>query len=288
MKNLTSYRLLFIAILLLAAGIAAAIYLIGTNNRVSVKENPSIATQNPGEIIMPDRAPNNKTQTLPAANTAEPTIESQPKSASSTTPGAAAANPDIEPQYTSPSMQKYSAQIPKVYRKIDEDTPGINYDGPSGHSEDALAYFKKLSDQGDARGKFIYANRLWANLLDSHYREYLIKGDTIDTELWKNRFEEVSRLYIESASAGIFRAASELPVRTPKTEQDNVDELSWALIADKMEGQGDKTLLMRCEKLKEECTQDLLEKAFDRARFYLDYYRFNTAGKSTSAGEKQQ
>lgn len=199
---------------------------------------------------------------------------------------AAAGNLATQSTHTPLSLQKYSAKMPQAYKKTEADTPGINYSGPDGHSTETIAYFKKLSDQGDAQGKFLYANHLRDSVYAEFTKESLLKGKAIDTQLWQSRVDEVKNLYIESAAAGISLAAEQLPVQLPNTESDKTDELSWALITDKMNGQESTALALKCEKFKAECSEGGLEKALDRARFYLDYYNFNTTGKPVNSPEK--
>jgi hypothetical protein len=174
-----------------------------------------------------------------------------------------------EPDYT-----KFFRLLPKLYVLRNANRPNVNYALPVNADEVHIEYYKKLMDDGDPLAKFLYATRISIPLTGEINEDFKLKGENIDIEYWRKRFEFVHKLYIEAAQSGIAQAPAQLAMSPNHIYViDKIESISWALIADKMGGRGIHYIKIIC-RVVEGCTDGMLLEGVDRAMFYIDLYEF--------------
>jgi hypothetical protein len=169
---------------------------------------------------------------------------------------------------------KYSNQLPKLFVLHDMYRPNVNYALPVDADEVHIAYYKKLMDEGDSLAKFLYASRISIPLTRELNEDFNLKGENIDIDYWRKRFEQVHKLYIESAVSGIDLATAQLASSPNHIFRiDKLESLSWALIADQMGENDNRYVKIICREVGG-CADEVLQDGVNRAKLYLDLYEF--------------
>lgn len=170
-----------------------------------------------------------------------------------------------------PDYGKYLHLLPKLFVLRDTHRPNVDYALPVNEDPAHIEYYKKLMDDGDPMAKFLYATRIEIPLNGEINKEFELKGENIDIDYWRKRFEYVHQLYIESVQAGIAQAPAQLAMSPNHIYKiDRPESISWALIGDKMGGRGSHYIKIICGATGG-CTNEMLLDGVDRANFYIDF-----------------
>lgn len=177
-------------------------------------------------------------------------------------------------EHKDPSLRKYSAQIPRLFSDSSMFANGARYVGMT------IEWYREKMLEGDVAAKFYYSNNLFVAVSKELYQDYLLKGDMIDVDYWKQRFEEPRKLAIECAVQGISVSAGHMIFENKKL-RDPIDSMAWALIEDAMSRERDINLTMVCldPEWENQCTDANLTEATNRALMMIDLYGFKVINK---------
>lgn len=201
----------------------------------------------------------------PAAyNTSKATVSSSPLTSLSSSVSSTTAPATID-------ASKYVKSTPRVRRLTRDDSQNKSYSGD-------VAELKLKADSGDLHAKFLYAQKMQEALDQELARNYDI-GAVIPSDAakdWNRRYEEVRKLYYSCAVEGRQGCVHGL-IQTPyhPSLRDDTDTVAWIFIMGGMTGRVELAINRFCGSLKLDCTQELLQKGFERANFYVDYYNFS-------------